>query len=161
MSARRMLVTLFLLFALASCGPIQRAQQAAYAKDRIAQARLEAATCVERRKAGEIKTRVESAQCVNDALQRGLADIHYPYMDLFLAFSASRLRIAEQFDQGQLGETEMQARMMEVQAVWQGNERQRNDDAAVRNAAVRTMDANTNAIYSGMIITGLGMMGGR
>jgi hypothetical protein len=52
---------------LGGCGPIQGAQQAAYVKERMAQANAEMAACVEKRKTSVFKTRVGSATCINDA----------------------------------------------------------------------------------------------
>ena len=148
--------------ALAGCGPIQRAQHAAYAKDRMALAKVEIAACVEKRKAGELKTHVESATCINEAQRRGFADIGYRYMDLQSALSAARLRIAAQLDALQINETEAQTRMIERIAEIQNEERRRNEEAAVRNVAIRANDAATTAAYTNMIATGVGMMtGGR
>jgi hypothetical protein len=71
------------------------------------------------------------------------------------------LRIAAQLDERQISETEAQARMMEGIARVQAEEQRRNEDAAVRNAAIRTMNAATTSSYVGMIGTGLDMMRGR
>lgn len=146
----------------AGCGPIQRAQHAAYAKERMAQANAEMAACVEKRKAGVFKTRVESATCINDAQRRGFIDVGYPYMDLQSSLSAARLRVASQIDAGQISEAEAQVRMMDAIAQVQNEARRRQEEAAVRNAAIRANDAAATAAYANMIATGVGMMtGGR
>lgn len=147
---------------LAGCGPIQRAQHAAYAKERMAQANAEMAACVEKRKAGVFKTHVESATCINDAQRRAFIDVRDPYMDLQSSLSAARLRVAAQIDAGQITEAEAQAKMMDAIAQVQNEARRRQEEAAVRNAAIRANDAAATAAYTNMIATGVGMMtGGR
>ena len=103
-----------LIVGLAGCGPIQRAQHAAYARERMAQGNVEMAASVEKRKASVIKARVESATCTNDAQRRAFIDVGYPYTDLQSSLSAARLRVAAQIDAGQIGEVEAQARMMDT-----------------------------------------------
>ncbi len=150
-----------LIATLGGCAAAQRAQQQEHAKERTVAARAEMGACLDRRKAGEFSY-VQSATCVNDAQRRGFVDTRYQYMDLMSSVAAARLRIAEQLDMRQISEPEATARLADKMAEVQNEERRRNEDAAIRNAAIRATDAAATASYMGMIQTGVSMMtGGR
>ena len=148
---------LVLALLLVSCGPIQRAQ----IQDQRTAVDAEAARCSERYKAGEFKTHVQLAMCMNEVYARGIKAGLYPYPDIRLAWGAARLRIAEQLDRREISEAEAQARWMEASAAATAEARRRDADRAQRTAETEFMNAATTGIYTNMISQGVGMMGGR
>jgi hypothetical protein len=155
--------TIFAMIAiiLCSCGPIQRAQNAAVAKERMAAARAEMDACVARKRSGEFKTYVEAAVCANNAQRQAFIELGNPNMDLHYSLSAARIRISEQLDAHQITPAEWSARLLEKISEVQNEARRRQEENALRNAAIRTMDAATTSAYVNMIGAGVGMMRGR
>jgi hypothetical protein len=135
-----------LVIGLAGCGPIQRAQQAEFTKERMATAKAEMLACKQQRRTSQV-TYVETARCINDVQRRAFEDIHQPYMDLHYTLSAARLRIAEDLDARRITEAEADARLADATAAAQNEHRRRREDAAMQRAAIGTMNAATTSAY--------------
>lgn len=92
-------------------GPNDAELQKVAQKQRLDRMTQDVNGCVDARKTGRTSTRVEFAACVNDAFQRAMLDVNYPYPDIVATLSAERLRVAEAADKGQITDTEGQARL--------------------------------------------------
>jgi len=114
----------------------RQADDAEQRNRRIEAASDEALRCVRKRKAGELPDHVASAMCMNDALERGFREIRYPHMDLIYATSATRLRVAEQLDKGEITEAEAAVRITEKISDVTAEERRRRAEDVKANAAV-------------------------
>jgi hypothetical protein len=66
-----------LVIGLAGCGPIQRAQQAEFTKERMATAKAEMLACKQQRRTSQV-TYVETARCINDVQRRAASLRGYP-----------------------------------------------------------------------------------
>jgi hypothetical protein len=110
-------------------------------------ANREAADCDERRKDGAFKTYVEAALCANDALRRGLSDIHYPYMDLANSLAATRRRVAEQIDEREITEAEGDVRIADKISALISEESRRNA-GSTSNSSLNNSQIATGSVAS-------------
>jgi hypothetical protein len=113
------------LVVLAGRAEAQSSQDAAWEK---AQAKIGAdvAKCQDRRSAGEFATHREAAQCINEAVRRGMSSTDYPYRDLVELVNAYRIACAQKMDAGELTEDSCVTRMGELKKRVLSEETRRN-----------------------------------
>ena len=113
------------LLLLAGHAEAQSPQDAAWEK---AQAKIaaEIATCQDRRSAGEFATHREAAQCINEAVRRGMFRTDYPYRDLIQLVNAYRIACAQKMDSRELTEDGCVKRMGELRTRIVSEEARRN-----------------------------------
>lgn len=85
----------------------------------------------------QFRTHREAAQCVNEAVQRVMITVNYPYMDLLQLVASYRIACAQKMDSGELTEADCNKRMMELRTRVTAEENRRNAAAAKAKGAVR------------------------
>jgi len=100
------------------------------AKDGVSQeARVKIAADVEKCHSRQFNSHRAAAQCINEAVQRVLISVDYPYMDLLQVVSAYRIACAQKMDSDELSESDCNQRMGELR------KRVTAEEARRRNAA--------------------------
>lgn len=142
----RIVWAVLLVAALSGCDLArqQQAQQTAenqrrYVESRKAILDAQIRGCTESFKRGDLKTHVAQDICINDVISAAYSEMHYPYMDLVMNLSATRLRLGEQLDKGTMSDTEARAALTDAMATLISQQRIRDVQAAndaARNAAL-------------------------
>ena len=124
------------------------------------------ADCDARFPASNIKVAVARMQCFNDALESGT--LGYVNQDLLASFMAYRMAIAEQIQYGKI--TVLQGKALAAEkwsqilseAERRGNETQavQAQREAIRAQAAQAAEANRQAMYRQMVVTGAQLMQG-
>lgn len=140
-----MIVTLSLFVTLASA---QAEQTGGGLSD---EARVKIQADVEQCHNRQFKSHREGAQCVNEAIQRVLITVNYPYMDLLQLVSAYRIACAQKMDSGDMSEADCTKRMAELRTRVTAEESQRYSRAAKMKSGMRPAGGPPATNFSTML----------
>jgi hypothetical protein len=116
-------------------------------------ARVKIEADVEKCRSRQLGTHRAAAQCINEAVQRTLISVDYPYMDLLQVVSAYRIACAQKMDGNELSEADCTKRMGELRTRITAEENKRNsatpEDGKIKPAAGRK-PANYVALLKGL-----------
>ncbi len=112
--------------------------EAQEAKDAVSQeARVKIEADVEKCRSRQFNTHRAAAQCINEAVQRVLISVDYPYMDLLQIVSAYRIACAQKMDARELTEDDCNKRMGNLRARITSEETRRRGADAKTGTGVR------------------------
>jgi hypothetical protein len=118
---------------LAVAGRAQAEPAKEPAKDAVPQeARLKIEADVENCRGRQFGTHREAAQCINQAVQRVLISVDYPYMDLLQIVSAYRIACAQKMDARELTQENCTNRMGQLRTRITAEETQRRNAAPAK-----------------------------
>ena len=100
-------------------------------------ARVKIEADVEKCRSRHFNTHRAAAQCINEAVQRTLISVDYPYMDLLQVVSAYRIACAQKMDANELSEAACNKRMGELRTRITAEERRRNNATAEQNGKMK------------------------
>lgn len=93
----------------------------------------------------------DGAQCINEAIQRVLISIDYPYMDLVQMVSAYRIACAERIDSGAFTKDDCEKRMAELRLHVTAEESRRVHATQSANGAVLPAEGPPQTDYEALL----------
>ena len=99
----------------------------------------------------QFKSHREAAQCVNEAVQRVLITVNYPYMDLLQLVAGYRIACAQKMDSGELTEADCTKRMGDLRARVTAEESRRYSLAAKTKPGMRPASGPPATDFTAML----------
>ena len=152
---KRMLLICLAVLAISVLATAGRAQ-AQQAKDAVPQeARLKIAADVEKCRGRHFDSHRAAAQCINQAVQRVMISVEYPYMDLLQIVTAYRVACAQKMDSRELTQENCSNRMGQLRARITAEETRRRSVVPAKKEADIRPAAGPGAVNYASLLKGL------